>query len=55
MIDKKWIGQQLPAAELPIDRRRLPVASTHKPTAEQMADVVVQFCLAALRGSATPR
>ena len=23
MIDKKWIGHQLPAAELPIDRRRL--------------------------------
>lgn len=42
-------------ATLTIDRRRLPVASTHKPTAEQMADVVVQFCLAALRGSAAPR
>ena len=42
-------------ATLTIDRRRVPIASTQQPTAEQLADIVVRFCLAALRGSTTAR
>lgn len=42
-------------ATLTIDRRKVPVASTQQPTAEQLADIVVQFCLAALRGSTQSR
>lgn len=39
-------------AVLTLDRRRVSISSTQSPSAEKLADIVVQFCLAALRGAA---
>lgn len=41
-------------ATLSIHNRRLPISGTQSPTSAQFADMVVQFCLAALRALASP-
>jgi len=39
-------------AILTLDRRKVSISATQSPSAEKLADIVVQFCLAALRGAA---
>lgn len=42
-------------AVLTLDRSKVSIASTQNPTAEKLADIVVQFCLSALRGATHKR
>lgn len=42
-------------AVLTLDRRKVSISSTQNPTAAKLADIVVQFCLSALRGAAQKR
>ncbi|QNK65909.1 TetR/AcrR family transcriptional regulator [Variovorax sp. PAMC26660] len=41
-------------ATLTVQGRKLPISATQRPTSSQLSEIVVQFCLAALRGPAAP-